>query len=246
MKILILPFIALLLLAFSSRPDNITVAEGKTLIPSGDSGFVTKKEGLHFLLSHGLTDMKDSFWYLIKETDTIGKYYKVKESGNYFMCLVDYSRKYTFETHILLKFTPTGKLIKSERFFHNNYACCWDNYYEGFNKIDNYFSLKICGTGSGYCGSRLYIFKDLLPEDRQEAIPQNFLATNGEESQSLNSTMEFQGDQLLVHYELEIGKVDDSANFNIDSTNSFDVKFYFKNNKWITPDSAKFDGMMIW
>ncbi|MCW3085172.1 MAG: hypothetical protein JWP12_2538 [Bacteroidetes bacterium] len=245
MKIIIFA-IALLLITASSLPNNLAFAENNGLVLSGDSGFVIKKDGLRFLLSHALTDTKDSFWDQIKNTDTIGKYYKVKKSSNYFMCLIDYSSKYTFETHLLMELTPTGKLIKSQRFFHGHSACCWNNYYEGFNKTGNYFSLKTCGTGSGYCGSYLYIFKNILPQDQQKAIPESYWSTFGENAQSLNSILEFKGNQLVVHYELEIGKLDDSTNFNVDSTKRFDAKFYFKNNKWITPDSAKFDGLDVW
>ena len=246
MKKIILSTLPLLMIVISSLPNNSVQQANKLLIPTGDSGFVTKKDGLYFLLWHGLTETKDSFWNQIKKTDTIGKYYKVKESGNYFVCLMDFSRQYTFETHILLELTPSGKLIKSERFFHSNYACCWENYYEGFNKIGNYFSLKICGCGTDLCLGRLYVFKEILPQDQQQPIPSYSWVNYEGSSTVVNSTLEFKDDQLLMHYEEDSGRVDDSANFNIDSVKCVDVKFYFKNNKWITPDSAKFDGLDVW
>lgn len=215
------------------------------LILSNDSGFVIKKNGLPFLLATSLTDTTDSFWNQAKDNDTIGKYYKVRETGSYFYCSIDLTKKYTFETHLLIEINPVGEILKSERYFHGNYPCCWDNYYEGFNKFGDYFGLKTCGTGSGYCASYLYLFKDILPQEKQNSIPQSYWSSLGAGglSQSFSSEMEFKKDKLVLHYKLEDGELDDSSNFKIKKTKTFDVNYVFKNNKWTTNDSSKFEGL---
>jgi len=211
-----------------------------------DSGFIQKKDGLLFLLSHGLTDTTDSHLDLMNDKDTIGKYYKVKQTGNFFYCLIGFSEG--FETHILFETKPDGTLLKSERFYHGNYSCCWDNYYEGFNKNGNYFSIKTCGTGSGYCGSHIYLFKNIIAQDQQNSIPEYYWAssvgghdaeTDGPICHSLSSTIEFKLDYILMHYKLEKGVLGDSLDFRIRSTEKFDVKFIMKNGMWEATDSTK-------
>ena len=217
------------------------------LMLENDSGFVIKKNGLPFLLETSLTDTIDSFWNQVKDSDTIGKYYKVSQTGNYFYCSIDLTRKYSFETHLLIEIKPSGEILRFERFFHGNYPCCWDNYYEGFNTFGEYFGLKTCETGSGYCASYLYLFKEILPQDKQNSIPQTYWSSIGAGglSQSLSSEMEFKKDNLFVYYKLEDGELDDRSNFNIQKIKTLEVKYMFKNNTWITNDCSKFDGLNL-
>ncbi len=212
-----------------------------------DSGYINKKEGLQFLLSNSLSDTANSAWYLMKETDTIGKYYKVNESGNFYLCLIDYSNRYTFETHLIIEVNPSGDVLESERFRHGNYPCCWRNYYDGFNKYGEYFGIITCGTGSGYCASHLYLFKQLISQDEQKSIPEDYWSCgpNGE-FHSLNSTMEFQQGNLIMHYKLDYGKMSLKGKNKVKKTKSFDAIYTFKDNKWTTNDSTKLRDLDVW
>ncbi len=249
-QLFILSFVVLFF-ACNSRQQSASINiqndkfRNSKLILSHDSGFVIKKNGLSFLLANALTDTTDSFWNQLKDSDTIGKYYKVRETNNYFYCTIDLTRKYTFETHLLIEINTIGDILKSERFFHGNYLCCWDNYYEGFKKYGDYFGIETCGTGSGYCASYLYLFKNILPQEKQNSIPQSYWSSLGAGglSQRFSSEMKFKKDKLVLYYKIEYGELDDSSNFNIKKTKTFDIEYLLKNNKWTTNDSSKFEGL---
>jgi len=213
-----------------------------------DSGFITKKVGLPFLLSNKLTDTTESFWDQVKDFDTIAKYYKIKETGNYYYCSIDISGQYSFETHLIIELTSDGEIIKSERFKHGNYACCWNNYYDGFNKYGDYYGIDICGTGSGYCATYLFLFKNLIPQDSQKEIPIRYWSSMGPkgQSQSFSSSMDIDKEVIIMHYRLDEGELDDSLNFNINKTRAFEVKFNLIKGIWTTNDTAKFEGLDIW
>jgi hypothetical protein len=207
-----------------------------------DSGFVTKKVGLPFLLSNNLTDTTESSWEIVNDNDTIAKYYKVKESGHYYYCSIDLSRQYSFETHLIIELSSEGEIIKSERFLHGNYSCCWNNYYDGFNKYGDYYGIDICGTGSGYCTTYLFLFKNLIPQNSQKEIPINYWSSSGEgESYSLSSSMNLNKEIIIMHYRLDEGELDDSLNFKINKSREFDVEFNLIKGIWTTNDTAKFE-----
>lgn len=211
------------------------------LIQAQDSGYFTKRKAIGFLLAAKLTDTLNSYWSQANDNDTIGKYYR-NASGNYFLCTVDLSKKYAFETHLLIETKPNGEVLRKERFFHGNYSCCWENYYEGFNQYGAYFGIKTCGTGSGYCASYLYLFKQIIAQKKQNSIPESYSSYFGIAEQ-LTSRMELKNEDLLMHYELEKGEINDSSEFEVNETKTFDVRFVFKNNKWTTTEKNKFDGL---
>jgi len=249
------------------------------LILTNDSGFVTKKEGLAFLLANSLTDTLpwsdtiyydspitlfdgtthtywidngDDGWYLFKQTDTIGKYYRIENSNNYMMCLIDYGSKYDFETHLVIEITSDGKLVKSERFFHGNYPCCWGNNYDGFSKYGDFFGIEICGTGSGYCASYLHLFKEVTPQDSINSIRLNcwaYIDSDDDEASyaSITSNMEIKKDELLLHYVLIYGTLDENYGWGkIHSSEKFAIRYFYKNGKWDTEDKDKLKVLMEW
>lgn len=139
-----------------------------------DSGYFLKNTGLELLFSLHLTDTVDDSWYLMDPPDTIGKYYKSSIPGHYVLCILDYGHQADFETHVLLELKTTSqnkfKVIESERYYHGNYPGCWSNYYEGFNKLNDFFIMKTCGTGSAYSSSLLYFFRTVQPQDWDASI----------------------------------------------------------------------------
>ena len=227
----------------NNRPRMLNLKEAKLnqLIQSKDSGYIVKKKGLDFLLSLSLTDTLNSYWNQSKDNDTIGKYYKDYASNNYFMCFVDLTKKYSFETHLLMEVKGNGEILKKERFFHGNYPCCWKNYYEGFSKYGEYFRIKTCGTGSGYCASYFYLFKEILSQESQNSIPKEYWSSSLI-TQHLTSQMELKDNELTMHYKLETGELYDS-DFRVNETKTFDVKYLFKNKKWTTNEESKFNGL---
>jgi hypothetical protein len=265
-------------LAFADTTQN-------KLFLTNDSGFVTKKEGLEFLLANSLTDTmpwsdtiyhnspitlfdgtistywidsgSDS-WYLIKQNDTIGKYYRIENSNNFMMCLIDHGSKYDFETHLVIEVTSNGELIKSERFFHGNHPCCWNNYYDGFSKYGDFFGIKICGTGSGHCSSRLYLFKKVTPQDSINFILLNCWSVgdfvdSGESSlyDSYTSSIDIKKDKLVIHYVSESGthKYNEKTkdlDFKVNRTEKISIEYFYENEKWETKDRENLEKLEEW
>ncbi|MFM6935404.1 MAG: hypothetical protein ACKOXP_08175 [Flavobacteriales bacterium] len=127
---------------------------------TNDFGYITKRAGIDILDQVKMSRKTDKGWDLMKDVDTIGKYFKSKETGNYIICLLDLQHKFEFETHVLIELqcvkNNAYKLVAKERYFHGNYSCCWTNYFTGFNQMGNYFMLDVCGTGSGFCSAKTY------------------------------------------------------------------------------------------
>ncbi|UUC44782.1 hypothetical protein [Flavobacterium cerinum] len=232
-----------LLIACQQRSSNINRQikkdSGFSLFVA-DSGFVTKKEGLLFLLTKKLTDTVDSYWNHAKENDTIGKYYKIKETGHYYFCTIDLSSKYNFETHLLIEIKENGTIVDTERFYHGAYPCCWGNYYDGFQKYGHFFGIKTCATGSGYCAGYLHLFQNKLAQGEFLEIPVDLWSSLGFNglSQKLDSWIVAKKDTLLVHYTLEEGKLNEDSDFQVQHTQKITVTYRFENNKWITHDDT--------
>lgn len=213
-----------------------------------DSGFVLKKDGLPFLLSNRLSDTTDASWNHLNDNDTIAKYYRIKQTGHFYYCTVDLSNKYTYETHLLLELTPDAEIIKSARYFHSHYSCCWGNYFDGFNRYGDFFGIKTCATGSGFCASNLYLFETLAQQDEQSPIPLGYWEAIGVERrpQRVSSTLELTRNELIMHYLTEVGDLDEQDNFKVKKTKKLDATFIFRNNQWVCRDSAELAKFDLW
>jgi hypothetical protein len=143
----------------------------------------------------------------IEPTDTIGKYYRSSKTGNYLCCILDVQDKFDFETHVLieLKLNKSGKysVVAKERYFHGNYPCCWNKYYDGFNRNGSYFTFNSCGTGSGFCSTYVYYFKSVRPQDKCKAIPDGYWSSEETGMVQLTSLKKLRGDSLFCIYTLE-------------------------------------------
>ena len=204
-----------------------------------DSGYIIKKDGLPFLLASKLMDTIGYSWENPKENDTIAKYYKVKQTGNYIICFIDFVVKDNNPKVILIELKQDGTILKTERFGQGFYACCWDDLFEGFVKYGDYFCLKICGEGTGYCSSNIYLFKNIIPEDSLNDIVENYWSSIGELfAKNLTSTIELHNDYIIMHYKFEDGKLDDNSNFKVKETKKFDIKYVLKNNLWMPIDNT--------
>ena len=58
--------------------------------------------------------------------------------------------------------------------------------------------------------------------------------------------MKIENNEILMHYKLEIGLLDDSLNFNINETREFDAKFKLIDGIWEPEDSTLFESLDIW
>ena len=247
--ILILAVLVLFAGECKSNKNIETTIPQNRLILANDSGIVTKKEGLPFLLSNSLTDTipNSSSWHLFKETDTIGKYYRIESSNNYMVCLIDFGSEYDFATHLIIEINGKGELVKSARFRHWNYPCCWNDFTSGFHKYGDFFGIEICGTGSGFCSSNLHLFKEVTPQDSIFRIRLG-LWFNYDENNATRlsvSNMEINKDEFILHYVLDYGILEhdeksDSYNFKMKERENFQIKYFYENGKWNTKDTANY------
>lgn len=94
---------------------------------SNDFGYLNKSEGIDILDKIKMSSKADKGWEIIKQNDTVGKYFKSKETGNYILCIIDVQNKLEFETHILIELKKRGKtsfmVVAKERYLHGNYPC---------------------------------------------------------------------------------------------------------------------------
>ncbi len=236
-KILIL-FDLVLFFASCSSPNEKKKLNFQTFI-QGDSGYIQKEEGLKFLLKNKLSDTisrndLESYWNNIKSNDTIGKFYKFNPNGDYLICFNDYSSKYTFPTLLLVKLKRNGDIDNYETYNHWNYSGCLSEDYEALQKINHFYSLTICSTGSGYGGTHKYFFKDILPQNKTNTIKINLFQGMRGFTVTLNSKLHFSNDSIIVDYNykqiVEINRIDSTMD-------NFRVKYFLKDKLWLTADT---------
>ena len=207
---------------------------------NNDFGYLTKSEGITILDKIKMSEKTDKGWDIIKENDTIGKYFKSKETGNYIICLIDVQNKIEFETHVLIELKHIEKklfnVVAKERYSHGNYTCCWSNNFSGFNQMENYFTFDYCGTGSEFCGSRTYYFKNVLPQDKLKNIPDNYSSSDGTSITTLTSTKHIKNDILTYNYRNENFEIIGEDNMVTKSVDTFSIVYKLKNNIWVCDD----------
>ena len=201
----------------------------------GDSGYVLQSN-LYQLLKISSADtmhIKDSY---TKDNDTLGKYYKMA-SGNYIAC-VRISGIYGFPAHLIYETLPNGTILKKEQFYSAMNLCCWDNDYNGFEKTGDYVSFRACSSGSAFCSTDLYLFKELVPQEIMESVTTTMFTWTGkgELYKDLTSKLEIHNDTLTVHYKLQYLKLKKKGN-KVKKTQNFDLNYVSQNSKWIPTDT---------
>lgn len=181
----------LLLMACNGRSRPVSA-----LFPQ-DSGYLLKKEVEPFLIVNHLTDSTSELWRLAADTDTFGKYYR-QPDGTVMACLMDLGSA-VFATLLIMEINSYDSILKEERYIHWNYDNCW-NGFDGFSRTDDYYFLKICGTGSAFSASHLFAFKRVTPQDSLHSITQNIWMSTGGCIRAISGVRQLNGDTLRMHY----------------------------------------------
>jgi len=214
-----------------------------------DSGYILKKQAIDILsqadyeyYSNNDPKVKDTIDLNaadIKLTDTIGKFYKLK-NGNYLACVEDIIHTDRPAVKVLTELDKSGKVLRSEGYSSGMYFCCWANKYEGFRKYGPYFSIKTCGTGSGHCSAAIYLFKEFAPQD-MGIYTEIFSAwcTDINIACSYTSTIDIKDNTVTVHYTMQQIHEDDNGKTKVIKTEKFDIKYIERESKWIALDSTK-------
>lgn len=190
------------------------------------------------LLNSQIIDTTGGFWNNLEETDTIGKYYK-DSTTSHILVFIKYQNSITYT---LLEFDKNGFLINNEKYCHGTWNCYLDNGEDVFTKIGNFYCLKICNTGSSMCHTSLYLFNHVVAQDKLNPIYGNGWSNNipPMPSANINSKMDFNDNEVIVHYKLEYGMYDyNQSKIHVETTDSFNVRYFFNGKNWLSPDSMK-------
>ena len=224
------------------------------LLLKNDSGFVTKKEVLPFLLGVGLTDTISpnfsDWWGKWKETDTLGKYYIQDKGGNFLLCVFEVDKEDTLNTHLLIELKKDGTLKKCERIFQGGASFCeFGEFFYGFSKHGKYFTLTFCTHGSGFGGEWDYILDTIRPQEEMNPIcRRNYSAHGGENfgEQSISSSIKLTDSNCIVHYFIRTDTYTEKTNkTKWGLPQEMEINYTLKNGKWEADDSSKFKGMDI-
>lgn len=222
--------------------ENKVLHQDDTIFKS-DSGYVSFKDGKKYLLELNKNDTIDVLEETINENDTIGKFYKKENSTNYVLYLNDLLNTKKAPSQFILEMDSKGEIIKSERYINGFYRCCWNNEFEGFGKINDYFYLKTCGSGSAFCSAQLYIFKDVFPQDELSSITKSvynglcYFEKNKTLACTLDSKIETKPNSLLFHYEYKKGVSKKGKKYK--EIEKFDVEYKLINNNWEANDDTR-------
>lgn len=118
----------------------------------------------------------------------------------------------------------------------------WKNRYDGFKKKEAYYIYTTCGTGSAYCGSDIYVFKDVKPQDEQGgAIFRSAWGWtgNGNEYTDVHSKMEITGDTIMMHYTFELYKEGEGRKRKTKKRVYRDARYTKQDGEWTTHDSTE-------
>jgi len=244
MKSLFLYFVSLLAIlccTLSCKTNTTVEAYTDTFGFASDSGYVTVGN-LHKTLIITPDDTLFKMYEDWKVTDTIGKYYKMA-NGNYIASVASLG-SYKQETIKLCEATQNGEILKAEEYRFGNYRCCWDNIDDCLKKFGDYYIFTSCGTGSGFCGGDIYLFKNIKPQHWQESIPESIWMWAGPDMQdhyiSITSKMEMKNDTVIMHYTNQLyEQLEDSETKTTKSLEKFDITWIQKNDNWVVTDSLK-------
>lgn len=203
---------------------------------TGDSGVITENMVLPALLEEEALDTVVERRKVFTDTVRIGKYYKTS-NGNYMACITTAG---LFEYLLLFEVTPAGEIVALQPYFHGNYACCYRGELDGFGRVADYFYIKTCGTGTAYCSSELYMFREVRPQDDTGSITASrWVGYTGEEGgyKDLTSTMEIKDDSIIMHYRAVEGI--QKVNYNkVKKSRRFEITYISVNGSWQATDTT--------
>ncbi|AWH85383.1 hypothetical protein HYN59_09775 [Flavobacterium album] len=232
---------------FNSQKRNFH--KGKNIYTEiiGDSGYIRKGEALRLLSQAKYDpgtewegrDTLDLEARIYKFSDTIGKYYRM-DNGKYIALLCDIIHP-DRNMFTLLEINDKGEVLQAEPYYAGMHQCCWERHYEGLKKYPGgYFGTKSCGTGSGFCSSYLYLFKDFSPQGNGiSTYIYSGWCIGGEISCHLTSDMEIKNDTVTMHYTMEHLKERRNGKYKTVFSEKFDVKYVEREQGWVALDSTK-------
>jgi len=243
--VLILTIISFLLLqqCVQKKKKDIVSKKLASLTLDKDSGYITKREGLEFLVAQSLSDTIDSYWKQVTLLDTIGKYYMISPN-KFILYISDFGKEYSGASHFLIEIYSGNneqKIIKKERIAHGNYLCFHTKSYEALQKTGNFFYVIISSTGSGFCGEYIYVFKHVMAQNSMLLIPISSSSFFGQNHTFLSSSFRLKDNVLMLNYHHEKGIYDPKTNKSVmNKKDTFSIKYFYEKDSWIIADSIMY------
>ena len=185
------------------------------------------------------------------ENDTIAKYYKRTDNGNYVIAVEYCFLGYYCNSNILIEISSQGKLLKKEIYYH----CYSGRLLGNFNKFGDFFGLKLssCSMGGYYIVS-LCIFKEIAPVDSLNQIPfwcytaetDDDTIENKHVSWGCDGTIKkIENDSLIISYfpKAYISEYGEDSEEIIEKE-PFDILYIYKNNQWHVADKGEYEKLM--
>ncbi|SFO50710.1 hypothetical protein SAMN05428949_5478 [Chitinophaga sp. YR627] len=207
-----------------------------TSIFSGDSGYLTKKTMLPYLLSEKLMDTtgQASEWNDIPESSPIAKYYL--KGQHYIVCTENADA-----SMLLFETSDRGHIQTHELYIHGSYGSCWHGVF-GFGKLGDYFFLRTCNGGTAHNGTTLYLFKEIRPQEKTPYLFECYwqgLMSDNINFEQLNSRINVSHDSIMVHYRKIAGhRSDDMIISKVKTLEDFDMLFLMKDSVLVTTDTT--------
>lgn len=210
----------------------------------GDSGYVQARWALPFIRYHVMQDKTLAPGDNEVDEDTLGKFYK-NDAGSYTLCLRNSMGEEDRRSHHLFEIRQTtlcSRVLRYRCYEHGNRPDCWQNAYEGFQKIGDYFSFKGCITGSCFTGTKTYVFRTLDDFSDLNPIPTAIFECGDEVHFRRIQSRLIPFDSLLIaHYEETTGDIlykRGSAIYPAQKTVRFTISYVLCNNGWTMQDSS--------
>lgn len=254
LSLLFLFFVVINNKTFALNIHSDTTSQTKLTLTQ-DSGFITLKEGLDFLLSNSLIDTAEcmyfwrlgqtdtteyvSFWKLCSQMDTIAKYYRKGKSDHYIMCIFEcpmiVQKSPSLLSYDVIEINSDGELIKKERFLPAHWRKI--DYYNGFSKYGDFFGITVFRIWVGAVDSYLFLFKDVIPQDSIRPILLLYDAPPEGSRCAVHvftSKMDIKKDELIFRYKKEIDKQRKNGVWiKKYRTKKYTINYFYEDGKWI-------------
>lgn len=188
------------------------------------------------------TSKSEGHWANIPASDTMGKFYKYKDG--YIACVANVNPP--FESLVLFQTNANGHVENIQPYYHGNYCNCWDNSF-GFGRLDDYYFVRICGTGSAFGSSSLYIFSELTTQTEGQGIYEYMwrgaiTASDAYKCMTLSS-INVENKKIHASY-VQWKGIRGKKAFETE-TSHFDITYTLTNNAWIPDDSTTLDSIIM-
>jgi hypothetical protein len=214
----------------------------------GDSGTISNRDKVIFLLSHQLCDSSVTLNDTLG-TDTVGSYKKLP-NGNYLLCFrddiyaIDSDDSLSGEAGRMIELTPAGQVAGN--YLYPGYLVDWKNVLSNNIALERkYIYYEYCAIyGTSYDLRYAYIFDKLTPRDRQTAIPIGFYdGMMCEFNKSLWGSIAINNDTCYVNYIYEMGSDCEGDTSLPKVKRDFTIQFYHQNGFWVADNVDSLRGL---